>query len=82
MGNKKSLQPGIKERVHVMREHLLASVEFYGESTAIKLFRKFVPFYTKGLRGSSHLRDQVNHLISKNEIIDVINSFEQSVING
>ncbi len=82
MGNKKSIQPGITELMNLMKEHLLASVEFYGESTAIKLFRKFVPFYTKGLRGSSHLRDQVNHLLSKNKIIDVINSFEQSVFNG
>ena len=79
---KTSLQPAIPERVIVMKEHLLASVDFYGETTAIKLFRKFVPFYTKGMRGSSHLRDQINHLISKNEIIDVINSFEKSVING
>jgi len=82
MGNKESLQVAIHERVSVMKEHLFASVDFYGEATAIKLFRKFVPFYTKGVRGSSHLRDQINHLISKNEIIDVINSFEQSVING
>ncbi|HHI88265.1 MAG TPA: tRNA dihydrouridine synthase DusB, partial [Candidatus Cloacimonetes bacterium] len=69
-------------RINVMKSHLLGSVEFYGETTAIRLFRKFVPFYTKGLHGSSHLRDQINHLITKNEIIDVINSFEQSVING
>ena len=82
MGNRKSLQPTLNERINVMKEHLQASVVFYGETTAIKLFRKFVPFYTKGLRDSSHLRDQINHLISKNEIIDVINSFEQSVING
>jgi len=71
-----------KERINVMREHLIASVGFYGETTAIRLFRKFVPFYTKGLYGSSHLRDMINHLITKNEIIDVINSFEKSVING
>ena len=82
MKNKESLQVTTRERIKVMKEHLLASLDFYGETTAIKLFRKFVPFYTKGLYGSSHLRDKINHLITKNEIIDVINSFEQSVING
>ncbi len=81
MKNKESLQVTTKERIKVMKEHLMASVDFYGETTAIKLFRKFVPLYTKGLHGSSHLRDKINHLITKNEIIDVINSFEQSVIN-
>ncbi len=82
MEKKESRHITTRERINVMREHLIASVDFYGETTAIRLFRKFVPFYTKGLYGSSHLRDQINHLISINEIIDVINSFEQSVING
>jgi len=82
MGNIESLQITIQERINIMKEHLLASADFYGETTAIKLFRKFVPFYTKGMHDSSHLRDRINHLISMNEIIDVINSFEQSVING
>ena len=82
MDKKESPQIKTEERINVMKSHLLGSVEFYGETTAIRLFRKFVPFYTKGLHGSSHLRDQINHLITKNEIIDVINSFEQSVING
>jgi len=79
---KESLQLTTKERIKVMKEHLFASVEFYGETTAIRLFRKFVPFYTKGLHGSSHFRDKIYHLITKNEIVDVINSFEKSVING
>ncbi|MBN2017104.1 MAG: tRNA dihydrouridine synthase DusB [Candidatus Cloacimonetes bacterium] len=71
-----------EDRLNIMKEHFERSVAFYGESTAIKLFRKFVPFYTKGMTGSSHLRDLFNHLTTKNKIIDVINSFKQSVING
>lgn len=68
--------------ITIMKKHFIDLVDYQGELTGIKLFRKFVPFYTKGLYGASHLREIVNHMISKNEIIDVIEEFEQSVING
>ncbi|HEX38159.1 MAG TPA: tRNA dihydrouridine synthase DusB [Candidatus Cloacimonetes bacterium] len=68
--------------ISIMKGHFKDLVEFHGESNGIKLFRKFVPYYTKGLFGATHLREAINHLTSKYEIIDVIEEFEQSVVNG
>ena len=49
-------RPSIKEITGIMRDHLEQCVEFYGEPTSVKIFRKFFIWYTKGLRNVKPLR--------------------------
>jgi tRNA-dihydrouridine synthase B len=41
--------PDIHEKIRVIREHLAATIDLYGEKLGVILFRKFMAWYTKGL---------------------------------
>jgi len=41
--------PDIHDKIRVIREHLAATIDFYGEKLGVILFRKFMAWYTKGL---------------------------------
>lgn len=51
-------RPDIHEITRVMREHLRMCVELYGDEVAVKIYRKFFIWYTKGLHGAKPLRMQ------------------------
>lgn len=49
-------EPGIYERMMVMRKHLLKICEYKGEYTGIREARKHAAWYIKGFHGASRLR--------------------------
>ena len=53
-------EPSIKELYEIIREHLEAMLSFYGESTAVRIARKHMAWYAKGLDGSAEYRAKVN----------------------
>jgi len=65
--------PDIDEKIRVIREHLAATIDFYGEKLGVILFRKFMAWYTKGLpikelRGKAfgaRTGDEMFHLIGR-----------------
>lgn len=48
--------------------HSILQMKYENEVTAIKKMRKHVAWYTHGMKGSSHLRDRVNHIESYSEL--------------
>ena len=52
--------PPISEQHQIVREHLEAILNHYGESTGIKIARKHVGWYSKGLVNSTDFRVAVN----------------------
>lgn len=65
----------LKEKLKVLKEHLEGEVAFRGEINGVKFFRKFYPFYIKGIRGSSEFRKllvTVKSLEEAEKIIDKI----------
>jgi len=58
----------------IIMEHFDKMIEFYGEYGAI-LFRKHTHTYSKGYRGASALRNQVNTISDVNEFRDVLENF-------
>ncbi len=52
--------PDEEVRVQMMVRHLEMLCEFKGEHIGVKEFRKFVVWYTKGMRGAAHIRRAVN----------------------
>jgi tRNA-dihydrouridine synthase B len=43
-------------------EHLDAMIEHYGEESGIRIARKHIAWYTRGLPGSAEFRDRANRL--------------------
>ncbi|MCX8145992.1 MAG: tRNA dihydrouridine synthase DusB [Azovibrio sp.] len=60
-GNK--LPPPRVEEIHgILVGHLAALYEFYGEDTGVKVARKHISWYTRGLVGSAAFRKRMNTL--------------------
>ena len=58
----------------IIMEHYDKMIEFYG-SHGVAMFRKHTHTYSKGYRGASKLRDQVNHISDVVEYRNVIDEF-------
>jgi tRNA-dihydrouridine synthase B len=58
----------------IIMEHFDKMIEFYG-GHGVPMFRKHTHTYTKGYRGASKLRDEVNRISDINEFRDIIDKF-------
>lgn len=56
------LPPTVDEIQTVMAEHLLDLYQFYGELSGMRIARKHISWYTKGLAGSAAFRHYMNTL--------------------
>ena len=72
------LAPGIKDRVHVAREHLLMSVQWKGENLGIAEMKRH---YTNYFKGISHFKDYRMKLVTSsdlNEVLDILNYISEN----
>lgn len=67
--------PKISEIRHVLLTHLEDLYDFYGEHTGVRVARKHISWYTKGLVGSAHFRHAMNQLPTRNEQVDAAEAF-------
>jgi tRNA-dihydrouridine synthase B len=67
--------PEVAEIHRVMLEHLHDLYEFYGDLTGMRVARKHISWYTKGLAGSANFRHNMNQLQSIEEQLAAINEF-------
>ncbi len=67
--------PRVQEIHQVLMRHLEDLFEFYGEETGVKVARKHIGWYTKGLVGSAHFRHGLMQLQSSEEQIQTIDHF-------
>jgi len=56
--------PSALEIHQILRRHLADLYAFYGEQTGVKIARKHISWYTKGLVGAAHFRHAMNQLDS------------------
>jgi tRNA-dihydrouridine synthase B len=56
--------PPVVEIHGIMRGHLADLYAFYGEETGVRIARKHISWYTKGLIGAAHFRHAMNQLES------------------
>ena len=58
-----------------MLEHLDDLYAFYGDLTGMRVARKHISWYTKGLNGSANFRHNMNQLQTIELQLDAINTF-------
>ena len=66
--------PSGREKTEMMKRHLGMLCELKGEDTGVKEFRKFVVYYTKGMRGAANVRREVNYADTAERMIEIIES--------
>ena len=75
--------PRVAEIHRILREHLTDLYGFYGDETGIRIARKHISWYTKGLIGSSHFRHAMNQLLTVEAQLAATDEFflEQAAAN-
>ncbi|NMG73209.1 tRNA dihydrouridine synthase DusB [Aromatoleum diolicum] len=67
--------PLVSEILQVCREHLCDLYAFYGEDTGVKIARKHISWYTKGLVGSAAFRRAMNQLPDVRTQLEAVDEF-------
>jgi len=67
--------PEVAEIHRVLVAHLHDLYGFYGESTGVRVARKHISWYTKGLAGSAAFRHAMNQLQTRGEQLAAVNEF-------
>jgi len=67
--------PQVDEIQQVLTAHVHELYAFYGEHTGLRVARKHISWYTKGLAGSAHFRHQMNQLESITEQLKAVHDF-------
>lgn len=67
--------PLVTEILEVCREHLADLYAFYGEESGVKIARKHISWYTKGLVGSAAFRRMMNQLPDVPSQLDAVEDF-------
>ncbi len=63
------------ERLQIILEHIDLQVQELGEDTGIKELRKYMTYYLKGLKDASIVRQKINQIQTKQELIACLTEY-------
>ena len=72
--------PGLAEQYAVLVEHYRAMLDHYGDVTGVKLARKHLGWYTKGLPGSADFRNKANFIDQPEQVLGEIARFYEPLL--
>ena len=64
-----------EEKLNIMLEHIELQVQHLGETTGIKELRKYMTYYLKGLKDASSIRQKINQIETKKELITCLTEY-------
>lgn len=67
--------PDIDAQFAVVLEHYQAMLDHYGNETGVRMARKHLAWYTRGLPGSAAFRNQINFIDNAAEVVRQLNEF-------
>lgn len=67
--------PSFDEQYDVVIEHYREMLELYGENVGVKIARKHLGWYTKGMHGSAEFRNRVNFIEQATEVLEELEKF-------
>ncbi len=74
-GGGESADPTIDEQLCLIIEHYEAMLVHYGSDTGVKMARKHLGWYTRGLPGSAEFRNRVNFVDDAGEVVRMLRLF-------
>ena len=72
-------RPTKEERLSVIKKHIELAVNEKGEDIAIKELRKHIAWYTKNLKNSSDFRNSINRIESKDELLNILDEYFETL---
>ena len=67
--------PDLQAQYAVLEEHYRAMLDLYGEDIGVKVARKHIGWYTKGLPGSADFRNQANKEMDASKVLAMLQGF-------
>jgi tRNA-dihydrouridine synthase B len=67
--------PPLQQQLDMLIEHYEAMLEHYGTSGGLKIARKHVAWYSKGLFGSAEFRTRINQIDEPQQVTAAIRDF-------
>jgi len=74
--------PHVSEIQQVLIAHVHELYGFYGELSGLRVARKHISWYTKGLAGSAHFRHKMNQLETITEQLQAVNEFFEGLLQS
>ena len=71
----KLADPGMDQQYRLITEHYDSMLSHYGTEVGVKVARKHLGWYTKGIPGSAEFRNRVNFIDDPVEVMRVIGDF-------
>jgi tRNA-dihydrouridine synthase B len=72
--------PPLRDQQAVLRGHVDDMLAHYGRETGIKIARKHIGWYSKGLPGSAEFRSAVNRSLDPAEVLDLVDRYYEPLI--
>ncbi len=72
--------PPLSEQLSILLEHYSSILSHYGTHAGIRIARKHIGWYSKGLAGSAEFRAEVMAATDENTVIEMIKRFYQPLI--
>lgn len=66
--------PPAEEKIDIIKEHFASVLEEKGEYTGVRVMRKHVGWYLKGMRGAAEVRRRINEMESADKIFSALDS--------
>jgi tRNA-dihydrouridine synthase B len=73
-------EPPLYQQLDMLLEHYAAMLEHYGTSGGLKIARKHVSWYSKGLFGSAEFRTRINQIDDPKQVTVAIRDFYEPQI--
>jgi len=74
--------PAIDRQHAILRRHYTDMIAHYGEVGGVRMARKHVGWYTKGLTNSAEFRSRINRIADPREAVEAIDAFYGAIVEG
>jgi len=71
--------PSNKEKIEMSLRHLELAVDYYGERHGIPIMRKHISWYLKGMPNAGVIKNKVNKLAKKDELISFLSEYKKAL---
>ena len=68
-------RPTNEQKYQILKEHIELDIKEKGELVALNEMRKHIAWYTKNMQNSSAFRDKVNHINTKEELMETVKGY-------
>ena len=77
----KFAKPTKKEKLNTILKHVDLAIEDKGEEIAVKEMRKHISWYIKNMPDATKIREKINRLETKQEVIDCLTEYFNNISN-